>query len=77
MIKYSESKQCCGIAYQFVKGASLVEIKRACPEAARLFLSSAAEGRPFAFTVTESNVGYKVNTTNDDKEFLDYLLKAR
>ncbi|MDE7430290.1 MAG: flagellin lysine-N-methylase, partial [Lachnospiraceae bacterium] len=49
----------------------------ACPEAARLFLSSAAEGRPFAFTVTEGNVSYKVNTTNDDKEFLDYLLKAR
>ncbi|MDE7233279.1 MAG: hypothetical protein K2N37_09440, partial [Lachnospiraceae bacterium] len=49
----------------------------ACPEAARLFLDSAAEDRPFAFTVTEGNVSYKVNTTNDDREFLDYLLKAR
>ena len=49
----------------------------ACPEAARLFLVSAAENRPFEFTVTEGNVGYEVNTTNDDREFLDYLLKAR
>ena len=49
----------------------------ACPEAARLFLVSAAENRPFEFTVTEGNVDYKVNTTNDDREFLDYLLKSR
>ncbi|MDE6664436.1 MAG: flagellin lysine-N-methylase [Lachnospiraceae bacterium] len=49
----------------------------ACPEAARLFLVSAAEDRPFEFTVTEGNVSYESNTTNDDKEFLDYLLKAR
>ena len=49
----------------------------ACPEAARLFLASAAGDRPFEFTVTEGNVSYKVNTTNDDREFLDYLLKAR
>ncbi|MDE6419224.1 MAG: flagellin lysine-N-methylase [Lachnospiraceae bacterium] len=49
----------------------------ACPEAARLFLVSAAGDRPFEFTVTEGNVNYKVNTTNDDREFLDYLLKAR
>ena len=48
-----------------------------CPEAARLFLSSAVEGRPFEFTVTEGDVSYEVNTTNDDREFLDYLLKAR
>ena len=49
----------------------------ACPEAARLFLVSAAGDRPFEFTVTEGNASYKVNTTNDDREFLDYLLKAR
>ena len=49
----------------------------ACPEAARLFLASAAGDRPFEFTVTEGNVSYKVNTTNDDREFLDYLLKSR
>ena len=49
----------------------------ACPEAARLFLVSAAGDRPFEFTVTEGNVSYEVNTTNDDREFLDYLLKAR
>lgn len=49
----------------------------ACPEAARLFLSSAIEDRPLEFTVTEGDVNYNVNTTNDDREFLDYLLKAR
>lgn len=49
----------------------------ACPEAARLFLAFAAGDRPFEFTVTEGNVDYKVNTTNDDKKFLNYLLKSR
>ena len=49
----------------------------ACPEAARLFLVSAAEDRPFEFTVTEGNVSYETNTTNDDKEFLEYLIKSR
>ncbi|MDE7476352.1 MAG: flagellin lysine-N-methylase, partial [Lachnospiraceae bacterium] len=49
----------------------------ACPEAARLFLVSAAENKPFDFTITEGNAGYEVNTTNDDKNFLDYLLKSR
>ena len=49
----------------------------ACPEAARLFLVSVAEDRPFAFTVMEGSVSYKVNTTNDDKEFLEELLGAR
>ncbi|MBD5495849.1 MAG: hypothetical protein HDR12_16170 [Lachnospiraceae bacterium] len=49
----------------------------ACPEAARLFLTSAAGDRPFEFTVTEDNVSYEVNTTNDDREFLDYLQKSR
>ena len=42
----------------------------ACPEAARLFLVSAAEDIPFEFTVTEGNVRYEVNTTNDDRDFL-------
>ena len=49
----------------------------ACPETARLFLASATGDRPFVFTVTEGSVSYKVNTSNDDREFLDYLLKAR
>ncbi|MDE6319263.1 MAG: flagellin lysine-N-methylase, partial [Lachnospiraceae bacterium] len=48
-----------------------------CPESSRLFLTSAVGDRPFAFTVTEGNVSYKVNTTNDDRKFLDDLLKAR
>ena len=48
-----------------------------CPESARLFLSSAVGDKPFEFTVTEGDVSYEVNTTNDDREFLDYLLKAR
>lgn len=49
----------------------------ACPESARLFLVSAIEDKPFDFTVTEGTVDYEVNTTNNDREFLDYLLKAR
>ena len=49
----------------------------ACPEAARLFLVSAAENKPFDFTVTEGNVTYEVNTTNDERDYLDYLLKSR
>jgi len=49
----------------------------ACPESARLFLISALENKPFSFTVTEGDVEYEVNTTNDDKAFLDYLLLSR
>ena len=49
----------------------------ACPESARLFLEFCTEDKPFTFTVTEENVSYKVNTTNDDKAFLDELLNAR
>lgn len=49
----------------------------ACPESARLFLVSVAENKPFDFTTTEGTVSYEVNTTNDDREFLDYLLKSR
>ncbi len=48
-----------------------------CPEAARLFLAAAIGDKPFEFIVTEGSVSYEVNTTNDDREFLDYLLKAR
>ncbi|MDE5823192.1 MAG: hypothetical protein K2H91_00685, partial [Lachnospiraceae bacterium] len=49
----------------------------ACPESARLFLVSVYEDKSFDFTVSEGSVNYEVNTTNDDREFLDYLLKSR
>lgn len=49
----------------------------ACPEAARLFLKTVSENKPFVFTVSEGSPGYIANTTNDDKDFLDYLLKSR
>ncbi|MDE7322672.1 MAG: flagellin lysine-N-methylase [Lachnospiraceae bacterium] len=49
----------------------------ACPEAARLFLVSVDEEKPFEFAVCEGSPSYAVNTTNDDKEFLDYLLQSR
>ena len=49
----------------------------ACPESARLFLVSAYEDKPFDFTISEGSVPYEVNTTNDDREFLEYLLGSR
>lgn len=49
----------------------------ACPEAARLFLVSVSENKAFDFTETQGCAGYEVNTTNDDRVFLDYLLKSR
>lgn len=49
----------------------------ACPEAARLFLVQAGQGKHFFFEESEEDVAYKVNTTNDDADFLDYLLMAR
>jgi len=49
----------------------------ACPESAKLFLLSVEKDRPFDFTVTEGSVGYQTNTTNDDRKFLEYLLKSR
>lgn len=49
----------------------------ACPEAARLFLFEAKQGKHFPFEETTGNVSYEVNTTNDDKDFLEYLLMAR
>lgn len=49
----------------------------ACPESARLFLVSVLADKPFDFTESEGTVTYEVNTTNDDREFLDHLLSAR
>lgn len=49
----------------------------ACPESARLFLVSVLEDMPFEFTESEDSVSYEVNTTNDDRAFLDYLLTSR
>ncbi len=49
----------------------------ACPEAARLFLAEAKQGKHFPFEGMEGDVEYKVNTTNDDMDFLAYLLAAR
>ena len=49
----------------------------ACPESARLFLVSVLDKKPFDFTESEGSVTYDVNTTNDDREFLDYLLQSR
>lgn len=49
----------------------------ACPESARLFLVSVLEQKPFDFTESEGTVSYEVNTTNDDEDFLDYLLRSR
>lgn len=49
----------------------------ACPESARLFLMSVLDKKPFDFTESEGTVTYEVNTTNDDREFLDYLLRSR
>ena len=49
----------------------------ACHEAARLFLEQARAGIPFTFTETSGTANYEENTTNDDLEFLNYLLKSR
>lgn len=49
----------------------------ACPESARLFLVSVLEQKPFDFTESDGTVSYEVNTTNDDEDFLDYLLRSR
>lgn len=49
----------------------------ACPESARLFLMSVLHEKPFDFIESEGEITYEVNTTNDDREFLDYLLKSR
>ncbi len=49
----------------------------ACPEAARLFWVYAQEDRSFDFNELEGEPCYELNTTNDDKEFLNYLLQSR
>ncbi len=49
----------------------------ACHEAARLFLKQARAGIPFTFEETAGKVHYEENTTNDDSDFLNYLLKSR
>lgn len=49
----------------------------ACPEAAKLFLGSLYHEEPFAYRVMEGEVSYEINTTNDDGEFLGYLMKSR
>lgn len=49
----------------------------ACPEAARLFLARVKQGEHFLFEETEGTVAYGATTTNDDEDFLAYLLAAR
>jgi len=49
----------------------------ACPEAARLFLTYAMQDKPFDFEAIEGEISYEVNTTNDDEDFLNYLLQSR
>lgn len=49
----------------------------ACHEAARLFLEQARAGIPFTFEEITGKVHYEENTTNDDLDFLGYLLKSR
>lgn len=49
----------------------------ACPEAARLFLQYVEKDGPFDCLILEGEVGYEVNTTNDDEAFLNYLIKSR
>lgn len=49
----------------------------ACPEAARLFIEQARAKLPFDFEVQNGEVSYEENTTNDDIDFLNYLLKSR
>lgn len=49
----------------------------ACPEAVNLFLESLYHEEPFAYRIMEGEVSYEVNTTNDDEEFLNYLVQSR
>lgn len=50
-----------------------------CPEAARLFIEHARTDIPFAFeeTVTVQEAPCETDITNDDYDFLNYLLKSR
>lgn len=49
----------------------------ACPEAVKLFLQYLDKDGPFDYVIMEGEVSYKVNTTNDDESFLNYLVNAR
>ncbi len=49
----------------------------ACPEAVKLFLACVDSDKPFEYHIIEDEPDYEVNTTNDDKNFLDYLVKSR
>jgi hypothetical protein len=49
----------------------------ACPEAVKLFLECAYSDKPFEYHIIEGVPEYEVNTTNDDKNFLNYLVKSR
>lgn len=49
----------------------------ACPEAARLFIEQARAKIPFDFEETTGEPSYEENTTNDDFDFLNYLLRTR
>lgn len=49
----------------------------ACPEAARLFICRVRAKLPFCFEETAGNADYAVTVTNDDLDFLNYLLQAR
>jgi hypothetical protein len=49
----------------------------ACPEVARLFLMHINDDMPIDFVMSEGEPDYDVNTTNDDGDFLDYLLNSR
>lgn len=49
----------------------------ACPEAARLFLEHTKGGKHFGYVMTEAEVSYGPNTSNDDETFLNYLVRSR
>jgi len=49
----------------------------ACPEAARLFIEQARAKLPFRFEEHTGKADYEENTTNDDLDFLNYLLQSR
>lgn len=49
----------------------------ACSEAARLFIEQARAKIPFRFDETTGEVDYEETITNDDFDFLHYLLQSR
>lgn len=49
----------------------------ACPEAVKLLIKHAGQNREFSFKVYEEQPFYEVNTTNDDRKYLDYMISAR